>query len=1321
MSTKPRKVSTGFGAATPTAFKTAKAAMTDVAPVTETEKVAEIDCTQIIGEVEAYVGPTQVEEETPSVAKQTVVETAGAPPPRPRFSYTSQSATPPPGATPPAAAASDALRDVLATAPVRRALSDASKHATAGDTAPPEPIDLTQDEDTEVEPPAPVPYESAPTKVDPVDADPMEDDPIEDDDGDAFAATQVEAPFAATPPDPTDEDDPIADAAAPPDAAQVDAILDEGRLRTQDPAAAAEPASEKPASLVEAILDEGRLRTQDPPAAEPNEPASDEPALDASRAATTGGSQPELTEEVLVPATPEEPASDTCAATTGGTQPELAKAPPVAQPEPAGEAAEAPAASPGGATALYDDSQPRLPAAAAAPVPSPAGATVPRRRSGGTATVLYDDSQTQPPEPAAAPALVSPAAPAQDKSSRPPAAPAQGKSPATATVLYDDTPSQPAPAPEDWDADDDAKAAAAPASQLPFAEPSQGGTSQPASQLDFASQPSQPSQGRPRRSESDRYAAICLDEDDDDAWPPPDEGAARDARTEGPARLINVPPGDIDVDALADDLARRGSDATSVQDCRARIAARLRDRFPCCSVAIGGRAASSQPQSHPSVSSVGSGSPTSIARVKQSTTKASPVWVVGLARPGPGTQHFFDCTLLVSHGSSPLMIALTCLGAECAAAAKILSAAAQIDEAAVYCPFERYWGPLQPPPSPLTQPSTSGFPGRRSAEGSPTQLSPPPAASPAFKLPTDDAAAPGLPRLPAAASQPREGSWLVGRGAAAPAAPPAPPAASDDDDDDDSPDASEDEVEGRKSSPWQGRRVPRRSSPAFALPRDSGGGRRLRRNLGAPPAPPPARDDDDEYEFDDGADAAAAAPPAKRRSPRSHHAARPSPAKRTARKPAAPKRRAAESSSESDADSPPKPPKPSRRAPLDGFESEPEAPKAKTRGATKAPPRKKRRSRPAAADDDADAARPALEKCRKSLQDAARGVQAAQAVYAKELDGYRDRLVDAAERLADVSRRSLTDQSARGDLHAIISELCKASGPAAPTVPSVPKALPARRARRARSPSSSSSDDDAAPALAPRKRPRARRAAPAASSSDKAPVPCSQADLPAEQQKKNQTALWHKLRSEGWTWRKASGLEENFWYLRPGAKGRVTELERNVDYFGVEDLWVHADAHALWPMSEYPDWPAPKKKKKQAAPASRERAVPGVPDTQDLNSQDVRAELLADDWELVLPPLAMQQLRPEVTELWKRPGVSGRNLVLGYNCFATLHDAGRNADYVIPMKIVCSEAAKWGWTDLLDDTLDDDAARFEYAKRKFEQENAVRASAKRARRGGGGE
>jgi hypothetical protein len=54
------------------------------------------------------------------------------------------------------------------------------------------------------------------------------------------------------------------------------------------------------------------------------------------------------------------------------------------------------------------------------------------------------------------------------------------------------------------------------------------------------------------------------------------------------------------------------------------------------------------------------------------------------------------------------------------------------------------------------------------------------------------------------------------------------------------------------------------------------------------------------------------------------------------------------------------------------------------------------------------------------------------------------------------------------------------------------------------------------------------------------------------------------------------------------------------------------------------------------------------------------------------------------------------------------------------MKIVRSEAAKWGWTDLLDDTLDNDAARFEYAKRKFEQENAVRASAKRARRGGGG-
>ena len=81
-------------------------------------------------------------------------------------------------------------------------------------------------------------------------------------------------------------------------------------------------------------------------------------------------------------------------------------------------------------------------------------------------------------------------------------------------------------------------------------------------------------------------------------------------------------------------------------------------------------------------------------------------------------------------------------------------------------------------------------------------------------------------------------------------------------------------------------------------------------------------------------------------------------------------------------------------------------------------------------------------------------------------------------------------------------------------------------------------------------------------------MPCSQADLPPEEQKRNQTALWHKLRSEGWTWRKSNSLTDNFWYLRPGVKGRITDLEQSVDYFGVEELWVYADTHDLWPTGD---------------------------------------------------------------------------------------------------------------------------------------------------------
>jgi len=67
---------------------------------------------------------------------------------------------------------------------------------------------------------------------------------------------------------------------------------------------------------------------------------------------------------------------------------------------------------------------------------------------------------------------------------------------------------------------------------------------------------------------------------------------------------------------------------------------------------------------------------------------------------------------------------------------------------------------------------------------------------------------------------------------------------------------------------------------------------------------------------------------------------------------------------------------------------------------------------------------------------------------------------------------------------------------------------------------------------------------------------------------RNQTALWDKLRSEGWTWRKGTGLTDNFWYLRPGVKGRITDLEQSVDYFGVEELWVYADTHGLWPTGD---------------------------------------------------------------------------------------------------------------------------------------------------------
>ena len=50
-------------------------------------------------------------------------------------------------------------------------------------------------------------------------------------------------------------------------------------------------------------------------------------------------------------------------------------------------------------------------------------------------------------------------------------------------------------------------------------------------------------------------------------------------------------------------------------------------------------------------------------------------------------------------------------------------------------------------------------------------------------------------------------------------------------------------------------------------------------------------------------------------------------------------------------------------------------------------------------------------------------------------------------------------------------------------------------------------------------------------------------------------------------------------------KGRIRDLERNVDYFGVEDLWVYADKHDLWPTGVVVAAPPARKKKKKAKAA----------------------------------------------------------------------------------------------------------------------------------------
>ena len=62
-----------------------------------------------------------------------------------------------------------------------------------------------------------------------------------------------------------------------------------------------------------------------------------------------------------------------------------------------------------------------------------------------------------------------------------------------------------------------------------------------------------------------------------------------------------------------------------------------------------------------------------------------------------------------------------------------------------------------------------------------------------------------------------------------------------------------------------------------------------------------------------------------------------------------------------------------------------------------------------------------------------------------------------------------------------------------------------------------------------------------------------------------QKALWNKLKSEGWTWRSGAGPD---WYVRPGVWERIPGLERNVDYFSMEELCEYADAHGLWPTRE---------------------------------------------------------------------------------------------------------------------------------------------------------
>ena len=199
--------------------------------------------------------------------------------------------------------------------------------------------------------------------------------------------------------------------------------------------------------------------------------------------------------------------------------------------------------------------------------------------------------------------------------------------------------------------------------------------------------------------------------------------------------------------------------------------------------------------------------------------------------------------------------------------------------------------------------------------------------------------------------------------------------------------------------------------------------------------------------------------------------------------------------------------------------------------------------------------------------------------------------------------------------------------------------MPARRARRAPSPSpSSSSSEDEAPA--PRKRPRARRAAPSSDEEDDddAPVPCSQADLPPEEREAEPDGAVAQAAERGLDVSAGTSLADNWWYLRPGVKGRIRDLEHNVDYFGVEDLWVYADKHDLWPTGVVVAAPPARKKKKKKAKPRPARDEPGrarrsarARSRSRWGTHDVRAELKAQGWSRIMAPDYIQRA-PAVTQ-----------------------------------------------------------------------------------------